>query len=152
MDWNCFCYSFCTSLLRRKYSTCSSKSYFWKTIDHQAIRFKISHMAKLVEATQAFLEFVTYQLVTTSHAEQQIKLGGPIALLKVQATTTFELCAREAAQIFGGLSYTRGGQGEKVERLYREVRAYAIPAGSEEIMLDLSAKQAMKQMAMVSSL
>ena len=123
-----------------------------RLIDHQAIRFKISHMAKLVEATQAFLEFVTYQLVTTSHAEQQIKLGGPIALLKVQATTTFELCAREAAQIFGGLSYTRGGQGEKVERLYREVRAYAIPAGSEEIMLDLSAKQAMKQMAMVSSL
>ncbi len=33
------------------------------------------------------------------------------------------------------LAYTRGGQGEKVERLYREVRAYAIPGGSEEIML-----------------
>jgi hypothetical protein len=24
-----------------------------------------------------------------------------------------------------------GGQGEKIERLYREVRAYAIPGGSE---------------------
>ena len=46
-------------------------------------------------------------------------------------------CAREASQVFGGLSYTRGGQGEKVERLYREVRGFAIPAGSEEIMLDL---------------
>lgn len=42
---------------------------------------------------------------------------------------------REASQIFGGLAYTRGGQGEKVERIYREVRAYAIPAGSEEIMV-----------------
>jgi hypothetical protein len=41
----------------------------------------------------------------------------------------FEYCAREAAQIFGGASYVRGGQGEKVERLYREVRAYAIPGG-----------------------
>ena len=30
---------------------------------------------------------------------------------------------REAAQIFGGASYVRGGQGEKVERLYREARA-----------------------------
>ena len=39
----------------------------------------------------------------------------------------FEYCAREAAQIFGGASYVRGGQGEKVERLYRDVRAYAIP-------------------------
>ena len=37
----------------------------------------------------------------------------------------------QAAQIFGGLSYSRGGQGEKVERLNREVRAMAIPGGSE---------------------
>lgn len=43
-------------------------------------------------------------------------------MCKAQATQTFEFCAREAAQIFGGLSYTRGGQGEKIERLYREVR------------------------------
>ncbi|CAJ0827474.1 2261_t:CDS:1, partial [Entrophospora sp. SA101] len=35
-------------------------------------------------------------------------------------------------------------QGEKVERLYREVRAYAIPAGSEEIMLDLGVRQSLK--------
>lgn len=39
----------------------------------------------------------------------------------MQATKTFEYCAREAAQIFGGASYVRGGKGEKVERLYREV-------------------------------
>ena len=41
-----------------------------------------------------------------------------------------ELCAREALQVFGGAGYTRSGQGEKVERIYREVRAFAIPAGS----------------------
>ena len=63
----------------------------------------------------------------------------------MQSTRVFELCAREAAQIFGGASYVRGGQGEKVERLYREVRAYAIPGGSEEIMLDLAVRQAMKE-------
>lgn len=39
----------------------------------------------------------------------------------------------------------RGGQGEKVERLYRDVRAYAIPGGSEEIMMDLGVRQAMKE-------
>ena len=38
-----------------------------------------------------------------------------------------------------------GGQGEKVERLYRDVRAYAIPGGSEEIMMDLGVRQAMKE-------
>jgi alkylation response protein AidB-like acyl-CoA dehydrogenase len=61
-----------------------------------------------------------------SKVEAMEKLGGAIALLKAQSTLTFELCAREAAQIFGGLAYTRGGLGEKVERLYREVRAYAV--------------------------
>ena len=34
---------------------------------------------------------------------------------------TFDFCAREATQIFGGLAYTKGGQGEVVERLYRSV-------------------------------
>ena len=34
--------------------------------------------------------------------------------------------------------------GVQVERLYRDVRAYAIPGGSEEIMLDLSIRQAMR--------
>ena len=67
-----------------------------------------------------------------------------ISLLKVQATKTFEYCAREAAQIFGGASYTRGGQGAVIERLYREVRAFAIPGGSEEIMIDLAVKLAQK--------
>lgn len=101
-------------------------------------------MARRVESTHAWLEQLIYRSTKMSHQEAMIKLGGPIALLKVQATQTFEFCAREAAQIFGGLSYTRGGQGEKVERLYREVRAYAIPAGSEEIMEELGIKQAIK--------
>ncbi len=56
----------------------------------------------------------------------------------------FEYCAREAQQIYGGLSYVKGGLGATVERLGREVRAYAIPGGSEEIMLDLSVRQAIK--------
>ncbi len=49
---------------------------------------------------------------------------------------------REAAQIFGGRSYVRGGRAARVERIYRDVRAYAIYGGSEEIMLDLAVRQA----------
>jgi alkylation response protein AidB-like acyl-CoA dehydrogenase len=113
-------------------------------IEHPVIRLKLAHMARQVEATHAQLEAITYQMSVMTYQEQSKVLGGPIALLKAQSTTVFEYCAREASQIFGGLSYTRGGQGEKVERLYREVRAYAIPAGSEEIMLDLGVRQATK--------
>jgi hypothetical protein len=94
--------------------------------------------------------FNSYQMKTLPHSEQNRVLGGPIALIKAHGSQVFELCAREAAQIYGGLAYTRGGQGEKVERLYREVRAYAIPAGSEEIMLDLGIKMALKTAAKVS--
>jgi len=60
------------------------------------------------------------------------------ALVKVQATLAFERVARDAAQVFGGASYIRGN---KVERIYREVRVMAIGGGSEEILLDLAGRQ-----------
>ncbi|KAI8074238.1 acyl-CoA dehydrogenase/oxidase [Gilbertella persicaria] len=120
------------------------KTFGKRLIDHPVIRNKLAHMIRQVEATHAWMESLAYQTKQMPAEIQPIRLGGPIALCKAQATQTFEFCAREAAQIFGGLSYTRGGQGEKVERLYREVRAYAIPGGSEEIMLDLGVRQATK--------
>merc|ERR1719389_499177 len=90
------------------------------------------------------MEVVPYQMNTMQPMEAFVKLGGYTALLKVECTKVFEYCAREGAQIFGGLSYSRGGQGEKIERLSREVRAMAVPGGSEEIMLDLGVKQQRK--------
>jgi len=65
-------------------------------------------------------------------------MGGQCALLKVLASKTFEYCAREASQIFGGSSIVKEGKGKEVERMYREVRAVAIPGGSEEILLDFT--------------
>ena len=116
-----------------------------KLIEHPVIRWKLAEMARQVEATQNMLENVTYQMKMLSHEDFMTKLGGDCALLKVQSTKTMEYCAREAAQIFGGASYVRGGQGERVERMYREVRAMAIPGGSEEILLDLSVRQELKR-------
>ncbi|KAF9927815.1 hypothetical protein FBU30_002860 [Linnemannia zychae] len=120
------------------------KTFDVKLVNHPVLRNKLAHMARQIEATHAWIENVIYQTITMPEDLQPIKLGGPIALLKAQSTQTLEYCAREASQIFGGLAYTRGGQGEKVERIYREVRAYAIPGGSEEIMLDLGMRQSMK--------
>merc|ERR1719414_1542587 len=106
----------------------------------------------MIESTHHWLEFATYQLQTMHLMEATLKMGGVTALLKVQCTKVFEYCAREAAQIFGGLSYTRGGQGEKVERLSREVRAMAVPGGSEEIMLDLGVRQTSKLAQMAQTI
>ena len=120
------------------------KTFGKKLIDHPVIRLKLAHMARQIEASYNWLENCIYQCEKMGEMEAMLKLGGAIASLKAQATITFEFCAREASQIFGGLSYSRGGQGGKIERLYRDVRAYAIPGGSEEIMLDLSIRQSMR--------
>lgn len=109
------------------------KTFGKRLIDHQVIRHKIAEMARLTEATWAMAENLAYQM--KAHVDEA-DLAGPMALFKVMCSKSFELCAREASQILGGASYTREGKGARVERLYREVRSYAIPGGSEEILMD----------------
>ncbi|KAF4734529.1 hypothetical protein FOZ63_018977 [Perkinsus olseni] len=117
----------------------SRRTFGKRLIDHQVIRHKIAEMARGVLATHTFIEDIVIRWPESSQSE----LAGRVALLKVQATKTFEFCAREASQILGGRSYLQGsGPGARIERLYREVRVNAIGGGSEEIMLDLAARQA----------
>jgi len=119
------------------------KTFGKRLIDHPVIRQKLAEMARQIEATHHWVEAMTYQLKEMPRMKAMVELAGEVALLKVQTSKTFEFCAREAAQIFGGAAYTRTGVGEKIERMYREVRAFAIPGGSEEIMQELCIKQAM---------
>lgn len=106
---------------------------FGKTLNrHQVIRHKLAEMARHINVTQAYLEQCQNRV---DDGETPI---ADLALLKVQATRTMEFCAREGSQILGGASYLKG---ERIERIYREVRVNAIGGGSEEIMLDLAARQ-----------
>jgi alkylation response protein AidB-like acyl-CoA dehydrogenase len=109
-----------------------------KLITHQIIRFKLAEMVRQVEALQDFTERIAFLF---SSGVADIRLGSMCALLKVQASKTVEYCAREASQIFGGNSIVKEGKGKLVERAYRDVRALAIPGGSEEILLDLAVRQ-----------
>ncbi len=108
------------------------KTFGTRLADHQVIRHKIAEMYRHVNATQAYLEICAWRVQS---GETPV---ADLALLKVQATTTMEFCAREAMQIMGGAGYMRGC---RVERIYREVRVNAIGGGSEEIMRDLAARQ-----------
>lgn len=101
-------------------------------VKHQVIRHKLAEMARHVHASTALLDNCAWRVKSgeTPVAE--------LSLLKVQATRTMEFCAREAMQILGGGGFIRGC---RVERIYREVRVMAIGGGSEEIMLDLAARQ-----------
>jgi hypothetical protein len=59
-------------------------------------------MISIVEANQAWLESVTYQMCQLNHSEQNKLLGGPIALLKQHATRGAHEIADEATNILGG--------------------------------------------------
>merc|ERR1719230_306106 len=126
-------------LLEESFKYAYKRKTFGKTlVEHPVIRWKLAEMARQVEGTHHWLENLTLQLCMMSKDDAMTTLGGPTALAKAHSSKVFEYCAREARQIFGGNGYTRTGLGEKVERLYRDVGAYAIPGGSEEILLELS--------------
>lgn len=100
--------------------------------DHQVIRHKIAEMKQRINSCQTYIQHCTRQMINGTAD------FGDIALLKIHCSQTMEFCAREAMQILGGLGYMRGN---RVERIYREVRVNAIGGGSEEIMRDLATRQ-----------
>ena len=113
----------------------SRKTFGKPLVEHQIIRFKLGEMARQIEALHDHVERIAFQF---SNGVPDAALGAQCALLKVHGSKTFEYCAREAVQIFGGSGIVREGRGQVVERLYREVRGLAIPGGSEEILTDLA--------------
>ncbi|KAK4864776.1 hypothetical protein LT330_001399 [Penicillium expansum] len=110
-----------------------------KLVDHPVIRLKIANMSRETEALQALI----YQLSQLSSEEAVLLLAGTTAQLKAHAGIVLEHVAREAIQIMGGIGLTRGGRGERVERIWRDVKAITVPGGSEEILLDLATRRAL---------
>lgn len=105
--------------------------------ENQVIRQKFVKMVNLMEPTQAFVEEVVFRSVRTP-----VREFSPLAaMLKTQAAHNLEKISRETQQVFGGLGYSRGGQGMRVEQISRDVRVLVVSGGSEEILLDLIAKQ-----------
>lgn len=116
------------------------KTFGKPLIEHQVIRHKLMECARHIMSTYGFLLALLGQKPRPEDPAEH--LAGPIALCKVQATKALETVARECSQVLGGKAYLRSGPGANVERAYREVRVLAIGGGSEEIMLDLAARQA----------
>lgn len=105
-------------------------------IERQVIRHKLVDMAMKIEATRALLEDLTWRV--SQRTGDAHLLVAQTCLLKNLATQTMQFCADQAVQILGGMGYMRG---ERVERIYREVKVNMIGGGAEEIMKDLAARQ-----------
>lgn len=105
---------------------------------------RIAKMISLVEANQAWLEMVTYQMCHMPYEQQAKNLAGPIALLKMSATRAAHEIADESVQVWGGRGITQTGMGKFVEMFNRAYKFDAILGGSEEILGDLGVRQAIK--------
>eukprot|EP00933_Yihiella_yeosuensis_P034296 TRINITY_DN27795_c0_g2_i1.p1 TRINITY_DN27795_c0_g2~~TRINITY_DN27795_c0_g2_i1.p1 ORF type:complete len:546 (-),score=114.75 TRINITY_DN27795_c0_g2_i1:110-1660(-) len=113
-------------------------------IDQPVIRNKLAQAVSALESVQSYNEAVTYDMCKTKDGPVNQRLGGPIAMLKYQTTRTAWNVADNCVQILGGRGITRTGMGAKVEGLKNFAKYAAVYGGSEEIMADLSIKQAMK--------
>jgi len=124
---------------------CNQRIVFGKKlIEQPTIRQKLAKMISHVEANQAWLESIAYQMTHMSYAQQSKLLGGPIGLLKSFATRSAHEIADEAVNIFGGRGITQGGMGRVIEQFHRTYKFDAILGGTEEILSDLGVRQAMK--------
>jgi acyl-CoA dehydrogenase len=121
--------------------TCVAEAIAWgrerrtfgqRLIDHQVMRQKIVEMVGRITAAYAWLDVLVWRF---SRGDLPV---ADLALLKIQATTTLEHCARETLQVLGGRAYTGAN---RIERIYREARIFALGGGSEEILRDLAARQ-----------
>jgi alkylation response protein AidB-like acyl-CoA dehydrogenase len=117
-----------------------------KLIEKPVIRQKLGAMVAQLEGVQNWLENLTYQMVTMAPEDQHKHLAGPLALLKYQSTRTSDFISGEACQVFGGRALTMTGMGRVVTRFRTAQKFGAILGGSEEIMLDLGIRQAMRSM------
>ena len=117
-----------------------------KLMEQPVIRQKLAKMIAHVEANQAWLENITYQMCNMTYKQQSQNLAGPIGLLKMFATRSAHEIADEAVQVFGGRALTQSGMGRTIEMFHRTYKFDAILGGAEEVLGDLGVRQAVKQM------
>ncbi|KAK3899892.1 mitochondrial long-chain specific acyl-CoA dehydrogenase [Staphylotrichum tortipilum] len=113
-------------------------------IDQPVVRHRLAKAGALLESLTAWVEQFAFMMTKLPHQQADVLLGGPTALLKAQAGMVFKECADTAVLLFGGNGYTKTGQGQLVEMLYREVMGARIPGGSEDVLLDLAVRQLVK--------
>ena len=157
--------------LSTAFKYCMNREAFGKTLmDQPVVRHRLAKAAAELESLQAWVETFLYQLNLMSKEDADRELGGLTALAKAKAGMVFSECAQVAVLLFGGNGYTRTGQGEIVESMlafesdalperkwvllltclrnflgiYRDVFGARIPGGSEDVMLDLSVRQLVK--------
>ncbi|MCJ1305733.1 hypothetical protein MMC08_008549 [Hypocenomyce scalaris] len=107
-------------------------------IANQIIKHKFASLARDVESHWAWLEQIAYHIKVNGWTSD---LASRLALAKVHGGIMLEKACREAQQVLGGAGYQRGGVGQQVEQISRDLRMLVVGGGSEEIIADLAVRQ-----------
>ncbi|KAF1816839.1 acyl-CoA dehydrogenase [Eremomyces bilateralis CBS 781.70] len=113
-------------------------------IEQPVVRHRLAKAGAELESLSAWVEQFVYMMTKLKKEDADRELGGLTALAKAKAGMVLDECVRTAVLLFGGNGYTRSGQGEVVEKLYREIPGARIPGGSEDVLLDLSIRELVK--------
>ncbi|KAK6358943.1 hypothetical protein TWF696_000117 [Orbilia brochopaga] len=121
------------------------RTAFGKPLIEQAVvRHRLAKCGALLETQWAWVEQIAYQNSKLDRKVADIELGGLTAMCKANSGIVLNECAQCAVLLFGGNGLTRTGQGEVVEKIYREVNNVRVPGGSEDVLLDLGVRQLVK--------
>ncbi|KAJ4321233.1 hypothetical protein N0V94_002972 [Neodidymelliopsis sp. IMI 364377] len=135
----------CRIALEDAFSWAIKREAFNKTlIEQPVVRNKFGNCGRMVESLQAWTEQVVYELEHLSDVDGARLLGGTTALLKVESGMVGKYVAEECLKIMGGLGLTKTGQGARIEAFYRAVPSYTVPGGSEDVLIDLGVREALK--------
>ena len=80
---------------------------------------RLAHMIAKVEALQAWLEAVTFQMCNMTYNETSEYLAGQISFLKMQCTISAGEIASDAMMVFGGRSLTKTGMGRHIQHFHQ---------------------------------
>lgn len=112
----------CRVALSAAFAYVMKREAFGKTlIEQPVVRHRLAKAGALLESLQAWVDQTVYQLSRMSKEEADLRLGGLTAMIKAHTGIVLNECAQCAVLLFGGNGYTRSGQGEVAERIYREV-------------------------------
>ena len=113
-------------------------------MDQPVVRHRLAKAGAELESLHSWVEGFVYMMTHLTKDEADVRLGGLTALAKAKAGMVLNEVAQTAVLLFGGNGYTRTGQGQIAEMVYREVMGSRIPGGSEDVMLDLAVRQLVK--------
>jgi len=103
-----------------------------RLIEHQAMRHKLVDLVRALRVAYAYLDQCVWRF------ERGEEMIADLSMLKIQASTTLEYCAREALHVLGGTAYSGSA---RLERIFRESRIFAVGGGTEEVLRDLAGRQ-----------